>query len=243
MGDTNWAITQPNYQQIINNINASINSLNASQTPPYQFQLVTTYLITRSITETIASDTSFTYPSATTYLNLTQLQDLYTTMTTCNSPTNLPSFYISLIRLNTVGNTYKPRPIIYYNTSNAGLAQQPYLFNVSLNLFCMPGVTNITNTNDVYWGLYLQNTSNPNPPANASQGLTLYVYCDKYQNIIGGYGFTALYTSIILVVAGFIRTMFDGNLPLIPYQMNPKPDNILQICEAINTLRVRKQFR
>jgi hypothetical protein len=25
--------------------------------------------------------------------------------------------------------------------------------------------------------------------------------------------------------------------------MNPKPDNILQICEAINTLRVRKQYR
>ena len=25
--------------------------------------------------------------------------------------------------------------------------------------------------------------------------------------------------------------------------MNPKPDNILQICEAINTLRLRRQFR
>jgi len=37
--------------------------------------------------------------------------------------------------------------------------------------------------------------------------------------------------------------MLDGNLPFIPYAMNPKPDNILQICEAINILRVRKQFR
>ena len=45
------------------------------------------------------------------------------------------------------------------------------------------------------------------------------------------------------MVAGFVRSMFDGNLPLIPYEMNPKPDNILQICEAINILRVRKQFR
>jgi hypothetical protein len=45
------------------------------------------------------------------------------------------------------------------------------------------------------------------------------------------------------VVAGFVRSMFDGNLPNIPYVMNPKPDNILQICEAINILRVRKQFR
>lgn len=123
--------------------------------------------------------------------------------------------------MNTVGTTYKPRPIIYYNTSNNGQAQQPYLFNVTLNLFCEPGQTSINDTNNVYWGLYLN---------NITDGLILYVYCDKYQNIIGGYGFTALYTSIILVVAGFVRSMFDGNLPYIPYEMNPKPDNILQIC-------------
>jgi hypothetical protein len=77
-----------------------------------------------------------------------------------------------------------------------------------MNLFCSPGTINISNTNDVYWGMYLQ---------SFTQGLALYVYCDKYQNLIGGYGFTALYTSIILVVAGFVRTMFDGNLPLIPF--------------------------
>ena len=69
------------------------------------------------------------------------------------------------------------------------------------------------------------------------------MYCDKYQNLIGGLGFTALYTSVILVVANFIRGMFDGQLPYIPYNQNPKPDNILQICEAIGSLRVRKQYR
>lgn len=208
-------------------------AMNKTQT--YSFQLVVTYLLNRAVTETVASDTTFYYPSQQTYLNQTEIQDLYATLTTCNTSSYFPNFYISLIRLNTINNIYKPRPIIYYNQSSNGTNYQPYQYGVTLNLLCQNGITNISNTNNVYWGLYLQN--------NSTEGLTLYVYCDKYQNIIGGYGFTALYTSIILVVAGFIRTMFDGNLPYIIYEMNPKPDNILQICEAINTLRVRKQFR
>jgi len=98
----------------------------------------------------------------------------------------------------------------------------------------------MNNTNNAFWGLYTgSNTTN----SSSNNGLSFYVFCDKYQNIIGGYGFTALYTSIILVVAGFVRSMLTGDLPIIQYEMNPKPDNILQICEAINTLRVRKQFR
>jgi hypothetical protein len=48
--------------------------------------------------------------------------------------------------------------------------------------------------------------------------------------LIGGLSFTALYTSVILVIAGFVRGLLAGNLPLIPYELNPKPDNILQIC-------------
>lgn len=57
------------------------------------------------------------YPTNGT-LNLTQLQDLYTSITQCNRPTYLPGFYISLIRLFTVGNSYKPSPIKYINTNN-----------------------------------------------------------------------------------------------------------------------------
>lgn len=58
----------------------------------------------------------------------------------------------------------------------------------------------------------------------------MYVYCDLYQSLLGGLSFTAIYTSVILVVAGFIRSLLAGNLPLIPYDMNAKPDKILQIC-------------
>jgi hypothetical protein len=51
----------------------------------------------------------------------------------------------------------------------------------------------------------------------------MFVFCDLYQSILGGLSFTAIYTSVILVVAGFIRSLLAGNLPLIPYEMNAKP--------------------
>ena len=210
-------------------LNTTIYELNTTGNSSLQFQLLTTYKLNRQVAATIASDTQFLYPSETTYLNLTLLQALYATLTDCKASVYIPGFYISLIRLNTIDNTYKPRPIIFINASG-----EPYLYNATLNLQCDAGTTNTSDTNNVYWSLYIQ---------NFTQGIQLYVYCDKYQNVIGGYGFTALYTSIILVVAGFVRSMFDGNMPLIPYEMNPRPDNILQICEAIATLRVRKQYR
>ncbi len=71
----------------------------------------------------------------------------------------------------------------------------------------------------------------------------MYVFADLYQSLLGGLSFTAIYTSIILVLAGFIRSFLAGNLPLIPYEMNAKPEKILQICEAIGIHRERKQFK
>lgn len=157
---------------------------------------------------------------------------MYDTFTTCNTSTLLTDFYISLIRLYTIGNTYKPRPIITKGPNGTNLYSQ----NVSLNLLCS-GTNNTQDTNNVYWAL--------NVPGEQTEpnGLFLDVLCDKYQNLIGGLGFTALYTSVILVVASFIRSAFEANLPQIPYYQNPKPDNIIQISEAIGTLRDRKQFR
>ncbi len=108
-------------------------------------------------------------------------------------------------------------------------------------MYCPKGGPSPNTTSNVYWGANLT-LSEQEPDAN-KEGVVLFVYCDKYQNLIGGLGFTALYTSVILVVASFIRGMFAGVVEQIPYYQNPKPDNILQICEAIGTLRVRKQYR
>ena len=144
----------------------------------------------------------------------------------------MPLFYNSLIRLSTIDSTYKPRPIEFTNSSG-----QPYVKNVTLELFCPANTTKASTTNEVYWGVYIDNTNTTN--GTAQKGVELFVYCDKYQNVLGNYGFTALYTSIILVIAGFVRSLFDGNLPYIPYELNPRPDNLLAICEAISTLRLR----
>lgn len=108
-------------------------------------------------------------------------------------------------------------------------------------MFCPQGQSKANTTNDVYWGVFLSNSNGTNGTigskgstsnsSNAtSEGIVLDVYCDKYQNIFGSYGFTALYTSVILVIAGFVRSLLDGNLPYIPYEMNPRPDNLLSIC-------------
>ena len=78
--------------------------------------------------------------------------------------------------------------------------------------------------------MFSTNASSPHPYDPTKEGIGLYVLCDKYQNLIAGLGFTALYTSVILVVANMIRGVFAGNLPQIPYFQNPKPDNIIQIC-------------
>lgn len=143
-----------------------------------------------------------------------------------------------MIRLFTVGNTYKPRPIFYYNSTG----QNPYLEGINLTLYCDEG-NSTSDTSNVYWGVISTNSSETNPDAPEINGIFLNVFCDKYQNLIAGLGFTALYTSVILVVAGFIRSMFENKIPDTIYFQNPKPDNLIQISEAIGTLRDRKQFR
>ena len=118
----------------------------------------------------------------------------------------------------------------------------PYLEGVYLTLHC--DETNTTeNTDQVYWSLNSTNASAPDSDAATTDGLILNVFCDKYQNTIGGLGFTALYTSIILVIASYIHNYYEASVPELIYTQNPKPDNIIKICEAIGTLRLRKEFR
>lgn len=91
--------------------------METTNTSTFNFQLTSTYQLNRQVTSVIATDSQFVYPSATTFLSLELLQQIYNTLTVCNATAFIPGFYISLIRLNTVGNTYKPRPIIFTNAS------------------------------------------------------------------------------------------------------------------------------
>jgi hypothetical protein len=97
----------PNYNYMTQMLNATINNASTNN-----FTLSVTYQLNREIVSTIASNSMFVYPFSG-YLSMDTLVSLYQTLTTCNSPTALPAFYISLIRLNTINNIYKPRPIVY----------------------------------------------------------------------------------------------------------------------------------
>jgi hypothetical protein len=124
----------------------------------------------------------------------------------CNTSTTIPQMYNSLIRLVTTGTAYKPTPIFYTDSKGSN----PYLDSVTLTMVCVDNKATVdtTNTNDIYWKATL---------SDSKQGIQMYVYSDLYQSLLGGLSFTAIYTSIILVVAGFIRGFLAGNLPLIPY--------------------------
>lgn len=134
------------------------------------------------------------------------LTQLNATFHVCNTSTTIPKMYNSLIRLITTGTAYKPTPI-FFTDSNG---QNPYLDSVILTMVCVDNqaATDPINTNDIYWKATL---------SDSNQGIQMYVYSDLYQSLLGGLSFTAIYTSIILVVAGFIRGFLAGNLPLIPY--------------------------
>ncbi len=98
--------------------------MNANVVPKLSFQIVVKYILNRQITQTlVAADSNFIYPSSGLGLSQDLLQKLYVTFTTCNSPTMLPNFYNTLVRLNTIGNSYKPRPINYTDSNG----NQPYV--------------------------------------------------------------------------------------------------------------------
>lgn len=214
-----------------------------NQTVSNQFNMVIQYELNRNISESVSSPTEFNYPflqngtvvsDSKLTLNQQQLQSMYNTLTICSSSTQFSDFYLELIRLESQGNTFKPKPIIK-NGSN-GLPM--YLQNVSVTLMCNKAITNlVAEAGSTYWQVSTNNsTSNP-------QGIVMYVLCDKYTALSFGFTFIGLYTSIILVIAGFIRGFFTGNISMIPYTQNPRPQSILCICEAIEILRMRNNLR
>ncbi len=58
---------------------------------------------------------------------------------------------------------------------------------------------------------------------DTNTGVQMYIFADLYQSLLGGLSFTALYVSVVLVIAGFVRSLLAGNLPSMPYDMNAKP--------------------
>jgi hypothetical protein len=97
----------------------------------------------------------------------------------------------------------------------------------------------VTKAKAYYWNATLNCQNSIFSACTSGSGLNLFVLCDKYQSLSFGFSFIGLYTSVILVIATYVRGFFTGNISLIPYNQNPKPDYILNICEAISIIRIR----
>jgi hypothetical protein len=121
-----WDISTPNFQSLVDMIGEALNEYENNQTLTNSFIISTKYELIRQISDTVSSPTSFQYPFMNgtqivinkLELNQQQLQSLYNTLTICNKTAVLDEFYIALVRLDTQGNSFKPRPIIKNGTNN-----------------------------------------------------------------------------------------------------------------------------
>lgn len=146
-------------------------------------------------------------------MSYSQLVSLNNTLTKCSSPTSLDQFYVSLIRLETTGNSFKPHPILKNNSNGVPL----YLQNVTMTLICNGNTSIYTSSaTSMYWEVSLN-------MGNSNNGLVMYVLCDKYTSLSFGFTFIGLYTGVILVIANFLRGFFTGDISMMPYNQNPRP--------------------
>lgn len=76
-----------------------------------QYRITIEYLLTRQVSQTTATITTFQFPSNSGGISFDIVSQLNNTFHTCNSSTQINGVYNSLIRLVTSGTTYKPTPI------------------------------------------------------------------------------------------------------------------------------------
>lgn len=72
---------------------------------------------------------------------------------------------------------------------------------------------------------------------NLKLGLLFFVASDNYSSLTSGFSIITIYTTVILVIGAFIRSLFSGQVFLIEFNDMLKPDDLLMICEAISIAR------
>lgn len=71
------------------------------------------------------------------------------------------------------------------------------------------------------------------------EGITFKMASDKYSKAIFGYSVMSFYISIILMVANYFRSLFQGSAYTIIMSDIPYADPILCICDGIYQARLR----
>lgn len=65
---------------------------------------------------------------------------------------------------------------------------------------------------------------------------------DKYSKAIFGYSVMSFYISIILVVANYFRSLFQGSAYTIIMSDIPYADPLLDICDGVHQARLRNDI-
>lgn len=70
-----------------------------------------------------------------------------------------------------------------------------------------------------------------------AKGLMFFIVSDKYSSLTSGFSIITIYTSVILLIASVIRSMFSGQVWMLEFTEMVQPDDLLLICEAISIAR------
>ncbi|EGR26980.1 hypothetical protein IMG5_203790 [Ichthyophthirius multifiliis] len=214
--DDNWTASKPNKDEIKMILNQTINQQIKNQVNDLNSQPSTFYypFNTKSL------------DSMGTSMSLEQINQLYQIIN-CNatSPLLLNNLYLELLRLDTNGKTYKARP--FYS-----IDYQSYIKDAYFNLICLEH-GKITQAQ--YFDLQIVG-------GEQGEGLNFYVLCDKYSSFFMGFSIITIYTSVILVIGQFIKTIFSGDIQIIVFSDLPNSDKLLKICDAIAVARAERDL-
>ncbi|KAL4512199.1 hypothetical protein ABPG72_005201 [Tetrahymena utriculariae] len=231
--DVNWQLSVPSIAEIKQTLQNQIQGISN-----IQIQFSVRYNIQRNVTSLSSQDNTFLYPVNTqniydksTSLTQQQVQQLLNLVDDCDSQAmELPNFYISLLRLDTNGDSFEARTF-----SNLSPSQQiVYFKNAYLNLKCKLNQDQTFDENIRYWVLSLDQSG--------ANGLTFYVLCDKYSSVLQGLSIITIYTSVILVIGKLIKSVFSGDIQLLMFTDQPHSDKLIKICDAIAYSRTERDL-
>ncbi|CAD8168379.1 unnamed protein product [Paramecium pentaurelia] len=240
--NSKWQVSLPLYNQLIRELNQTI-----SQKENYNFMFNVTFTFRRLFQFILPTVYKFSYPynplingeNGTVGLGIDQLKYIKHAAMDCDSSgIMLPNFYIDAIRIYQSSATkYNTTPIYGKDIHTAQ--------NVFLNINCSYGSTNplqgVSNWEFQYAGnnSLFSNSSN----ITLADGLLYFVICDNFSALTYGLSVITIYTTIILLIAKWIRSTFSSQVFMLEFTKMVQPDDLLSICQAVSVARQLQNYR
>lgn len=93
-----------------------------------------------------------------------------------------------------------------------------------------------------FWSAGVNATTAITPPST-HKGLVFFTVSDKVTSSLISYSVLTFYISVVFVVGSFLRSFFSGTAYKVVLQEMPYPDDLILICEGIQTSRVEENFK